>query len=248
MRRLVVVALVAVLAAGLVIWRLSGPGLVVGPVALGGTRPVTVGSCRVPAGPVAAVLSERRNSGAPGFDGVLRSIALYETAHGQQARSFSVVQVDGSGPDTDTISLRLGSRGAMVRNLRRMVEGQRATDPEADVLAALATAATEVRRAGGAGTVLLQDSGLSTAGALDLRRPPAEMPSGLPDLSGLTVILDGVGDVVAPQPPLPDRAAFRQRWTQIARAAGAACVALTGAQRTTAPRDAGLPPVSLVRF
>jgi outer membrane protein OmpA-like peptidoglycan-associated protein len=118
------------------------------------------------------------------------------------------------------------------------LQGVRSTTPEANPLKALALASDAVRSRGAAGTVVLADSGLQTTDALDytkdgmLLAEPQELADAvkakgqLPNLTGMTVALTGIGDTVAPQQPLDTatRTRLQEQWRALMTAAGAACV------------------------
>ena len=83
-------------------------------------------------------------------------------------------------------------------------------------------------------TLIVVSSGLSTAGAVDMRQVGWDMnPAGistqlkheglLPDMTGWRVIFSGLGDTAGRQPPLPlpQRTALTALWTAICHAAGA---------------------------
>jgi len=102
------------------------------------------------------------------------------------------------------------------------------------------------------------DSGLQTVDPLDFRQEfltasPTDISNWLkvngllPDLAGRTVLLAGLGDTAAPQPALNDalRRGLVAIWRQIAREAGASCVATVTAPAVGAALE-GLPPVSVV--
>ena len=143
--------------------------------------------------------------------------------------------------------------------LERAVRSAAAHSPESDLLAALGRAAQQLERAPGRPTVLVVDSGLSTAGALDFRNPgllnadPADLAASLaragdlPDLSGLHVVFQGLGATAPPQPSLGAvaREKLIDTWTAIAREAGALEVSIERGSSGRAP-DEDLPPVSVV--
>jgi len=136
---------------------------------------------------------------------------------------------------------------------RGAVGATRAKEPEANPLQALTLAAAS---AGPGGTVVLVDSGVQTVAPLDFHVPglldadPAAVAqqlstSGyLPDLSGRTVVLAGIGYTAAPQAPLDDRrrANLVRIWEKIVSAAGAKEQTVTAPN--TAAALAGVPPVS----
>jgi OmpA-OmpF porin, OOP family len=132
----------------------------------------------------------------------------------------------------------------------------RADNGQADPLAALSLASAA---AGRRGTVVLMDSGLQTVPPLNFAAADlldasissvvAQLRTAgeLPQLSGQTVILDGIGYTAAPQPPLDQdqRDDLIELWQQIATAAGAARVQVVRTPNT-GPAAAGLPAVSIV--
>jgi OmpA-OmpF porin, OOP family len=130
-----------------------------------------------------------------------------------------------------------------------------ADQPESDPLAALDTAARTVHARGKTGTVVLVDSGVQTSGALRYQSGDLLLASGtdvvahlrsagqLPDLSGMTVLLVGLGDTAAPQARLDTATRNRlvEQWSAISSAAGADCVEvdtqpLTGVPPSSSPR------------
>jgi outer membrane protein OmpA-like peptidoglycan-associated protein len=131
---------------------------------------------------------------------------------------------------------------------------------EVDLLSAMETAAREMRADGNAeGTLFVIDSGLSTAGRLDMARLPILSTANdkvirqlageqdLPNLAGFTVIFQGLGDVAAPQDrlPTPMRRALVALWATIANESGAACTVVDDSVLGK-PAVAGAPPVSRV--
>src|SRR4029077_8318458 len=108
------------------------------------------------------------------------------------------------------------------------------------------------------GTVVLGDSGLPTVAPLDFHvsglldaDPDAavqELSSSgyLPDLSGRTVVLAGIGYTAAPQSPLDDRRRLNlvHIWQKIVTGAGAKVQTVTSPN--TAPAMTDVPAVSTV--
>ncbi|WP_214403003.1 OmpA family protein [Pseudonocardia lacus] len=155
-------------------------------------------------------------------------------------------------------------RGAAVAELRVEAEERlgslRADDPEVDLLAGFDLAARALAGQPGPRSIVVLDSLLQTAGALRfpdhggalLSADPVTVADRLgaagtlPDLAGVTVVLVGAGDTVAPQEPLPPpaRAALIALWTEVLRRAGASVVVMEAPVAATA--GTGLPPVSTV--
>lgn len=227
--------------------------------------------CPVPPGPVAVAISGRANSPAPTLppsaEQILRD-SVYDVPIGESGPPISLVEIDGRpslvagaafASDAEFPQAVDQDRDTFLADFSAAASGVRATEPEADVLSALATAARAARDGGAAGTVVLVDSGLQTVAPLDFTQPgmldaaPAEVAGFLagsgeiPDLSGLTVLLAGIGDTAAPQPPLgvARQAALVDLWTEIARRGGADCVHAASTPRGSDPVT-GVPPVSTV--
>ncbi|WP_154697549.1 OmpA family protein [Lentzea guizhouensis] len=153
--------------------------------------------------------------------------------------------------------LRYGQTG---REFAQKAAEVRAEQPEADVLAALDTAA----RANGSGSgrgglVVLVDSGLSTTGAVSFDQNTTidvEIPElvqslrdkgHLPDLTGKAVVFVGIGEVAPPQEKLrpAQRRHLTELWKAIATASGASCVLAVDQVSLGNPPD-GLPRVRTV--
>ena len=110
-----------------------------------------------------------------------------------------------------------------------------AEKPESDMLSALSLAASSLAHASGDRTILVVDSGISTAGAMafqntGLLEPHADVDAmvervrsagALPDLTGATVRWFGLGSVEDPQPLLDTAAKSRLKnlWTKLITAA-----------------------------
>lgn len=110
-----------------------------------------------------------------------------------------------------------------------------AEKPESDMLSALSLAASSLAHASGDRTILVVDSGVSTAGAMafqntGLLEPHADVDAmiermrsagTLPDLTGVTVRWFGLGSVEEPQPLLDTAAKNRLKnlWTKLITAA-----------------------------
>jgi outer membrane protein OmpA-like peptidoglycan-associated protein len=119
--------------------------------------------------------------------------------------------------------------------------GNQANTGQLDVLSALAEA---VSTTSSPGTLIVVSSGLSTAGAFDLRQigwdaVPSSLAAqlraqkGLPDLAGWRVIFSGLGDVAGRQRalPLPQQVTLESYWIAICRASGAAACSVDNTPR-----------------
>ncbi|WP_346619207.1 OmpA family protein [Blastococcus montanus] len=197
-----------------------------------------------PSGAMAIVVGARSNSAEPvlgGAAGDAREAALASQAH------LSIVVADGAPFQLDGAGALLArDENAVVqpqdrdRNralIDQLVAEAAARTPESDLLAALDLAARALGAAADRRTLVVVDSGLSTAGALDFATQPALLDAdpralaaqlddagALPDLAGIDVVFAGLGDVAAPQQALPraQRENLVALWTAIAEAAGAA--------------------------
>jgi outer membrane protein OmpA-like peptidoglycan-associated protein len=231
---------------------------------------VTVAGCTAPvpsdpSGGVAIVLGARSNTPEPELLGVARQVAL----NAVDTRSpVSLVVADGEPfvvtadePDADGKTAGAAGKPEMDDRdaLEDAVTSAAARSQESDLLGALGVAAKELDGAPGRPTLLVVDSGLSTTGALDFRKPgllnadPADLAASvarsgdLPDLSGLHVVFQGLGETAPPQPSLGAvaREKLIDTWTAIAREAGALEVSIDRSSSDRSP-DEDLPPVSVV--
>ena len=233
----------------------------------GGGAPL---SCPIPVAPMAIAVGVRANQPSGDLPSAVRSAAQSVVAgasdRGAKPR-FSVVTVDGrpSVAGSATYQTDAGNaiaaqddQNAFLQSLGQELGNVRAQNPEVDDLAALDVAGRAV--AGNTpGTVVLVDSGLQTMPPLDFRQPGQlgapvadtveflRSSRALPTLQGATVVLSGLGDTAAPQAALSpaQRTSLVSLWTEIAKAAGASCVAVVDEPRSgEAPTD--VPPVSVV--
>ncbi len=218
-----------------------------------------------PTGGLAVVVGARANMPPAELHGVAAQVL--DNAVESQA-FVSLVVADGAPYALDTHQLettgadddaRRASEAANRRALEEEIAAASARTPETDLLAALGLAAAEIAAAPGRHTLLVVDSGLSTAGAMDFRQSglldadPADLVASLeaagalPDLSGVHVAFQGLGDTAAPQTDLGPaaRAQLADLWTAVALAAGAVDVnvEMTPLEGEPVP---GLPVVSVV--
>jgi OOP family OmpA-OmpF porin len=217
--------------------------------------------------PLALAVSHRANSPAELPSQVRQMVArsIAAVPGGSSGPTISLINVDGT-PSVYTSANyqpidsnefgRADQDSEFLTGFDQSTSAMLANDPEVDVLAALEEAAVAAGRPG-AGTLVLVDSGLSTTGVLDftvpgfLDAPPAEVVAflrahdALPDLTGLTVILVGLGEVAKPQPQLGARKrSVIELWSAIAHET-AACVTVLEIARPAEP-VANVLPVSLV--
>jgi len=172
-----------------------------------------------------------------------------------QAREVSLTprRADGQvdyGPD------RNSELAANLKKVQQLVSRAAASKPF-DLLSMIAQA---VRVTSHAGTLLVISSGLSTAGAFDLRQvgwganPYAAAVAlnrrkQLPRLTGWHIIFSGLGDTAGrqPAPPLPQRTQLTRYWRAICQVAGAASCTVDQVTRPD-PRSHSTTPVPVVQF
>jgi len=217
-------------------------------------------------GPVVFVVSGRRDSPAPAVTGRMGSAITAAADHGSP---LGIVDLDGSprlikagrfsDPSAGNTTARDAARESFENGVAAAIAGTRARAPHADVLDALDVAGRAVHAAcGHGGTIFVEDSGLQEIGPVDFRQPdllaavPQDVASflarshELPDLSGITVWLIGIGDTAPPQ----QRLSISQRrnliaiWSAIIHAAGG--TARVDATPRSGPAPAGVPTVLTV--
>ncbi|MGY1621062.1 OmpA family protein [Geodermatophilus sp. SYSU D00965] len=218
-----------------------------------------------PTGGVAFVVGARNNMPAVHLDG--QALEALDTAVEDQSL-VAIVVADGEPNLLGTKQLIAEGATSQARqaskeeNRQEVIDGltsARAEDEETDLLAAIDLAVRSIESAHGDRTVVVIDSGLSTAGALDFREPglldasPDTLAADraeagyLPDLEGVRVVFQGIGDTFAPQVPLerPQRMNLVAIWTAIIRAASDVDVVIQQTPLTKAPAN-GLPWVTPV--
>jgi outer membrane protein OmpA-like peptidoglycan-associated protein len=211
------------------------------------------------AGALAVVVGSHSNMPPPVLAG--RAASVVDMAVGQQSR-FSLIVADGAPFQETTTGL---PQRADRRAIEEAVTAARAQTAESDLLGALHLAAGALAGQRGLRTLVVLDSGLSTAGALRFTTPgtldahPQELAETLgdahqlPDLSGVSVVFQGLGDTAAPQQPLDPirRAQLVAIWSAVARQAGATSVqvertSLEGTPLEGDPAAPAMPPVTPV--
>jgi hypothetical protein len=173
---------------------------------------------REPTGAVSFVVGARSNMPAPQPDGQAR--AVLDSAIENQSYASVVVAdgepflLDGDGPLHITGAndvAREQSKEANRQAVLAAIDSAEAETPETDLLTALSLARRSISGESGAHTIVVVDSGLSTKAPLDFTQPglleaePQEVADSLavagalPDLSGATVVAQGLGDTAPPQ-------------------------------------------------
>ena len=194
-----------------------------------------------PTGAAAFVVGARSNMPAPRLDG--RAMGVLDRAVEKQSLA-AVVVADGEPSVLGTMSLVVEGATSQARdasrkdNRRAVLDGiatARADDPEADLLAGLDLAARSIRSVETLPhAIAVIDSGLSTVAPLDFTQPglleadPDEVAASLaaagelPDLAGMEVTFQGLGDTAAPQESLSiaQRANLVAIWRAVVEAAG----------------------------
>lgn len=187
-----------------------------------------------------------------------------------------VIAVDGApttaigagavlGSDSPSTAQREMENDAQVAQVVAAIGSSQAKSPEADTLGAIAYAARSLTAApDGTRTVIVADSGLSTAGVLDFTNAGTLTADAdeiaayyaernlLPDLSSIDqIVWYGIGDVAGDQATLDNatRSNLRSIWTAVLNAAGCANVRFdeTPTAAGDGTQEAGeLPAVSAV--
>jgi outer membrane protein OmpA-like peptidoglycan-associated protein len=173
-----------------------------------------------PTAATAFVVGGRGNMPQPRLDGDAREAA----ARAVDAEAMaSVVVADGKPSVLDSRWLRITGATSHARDATRQenrakietgIRSARADDEESDLLAALDLAAREVSSIDGPREIVVVDSGLATAGEIDFTQPglldaePEDVVADLqasdmlPNLCGIRVTVQGLGDTASPQDPL----------------------------------------------
>ncbi|TQN42127.1 outer membrane protein OmpA-like peptidoglycan-associated protein [Blastococcus colisei] len=220
-----------------------------------------------PTGGLSIVVGARNNMPAPALSGAA-SEAIESALVSQSHLSVVVAdgapfQLDGAGAlvarDENSI-VQKQDRDQNRELIERALGEAQAKTEETDLLAALLLAARSLSSVDGEVTIVIVDSGLSTTGALNFAAQPELLDADpetlaaalaeageLPDLSGVDVVFSGLGDVVAPQEPLPaaQRANLIAIWTAIVKTAAAPNVRVEEAPLSETPAR-GLPRVTPV--
>jgi hypothetical protein len=218
-----------------------------------------------PGGVLAVVVGAHSNAPDPELTGA--AAAARDLAVAQQSY-FSLVVADGapyqtggSGPlvaDGSTSTARAEQHEAGRRHVDDMVEQAVAMTPETDLITAMDLVVQTLQGEPGLHTLVVVDSGLSTTGPLDFRRPglldadPVEVADSmgdagtLPDLRGFSVVFQGLGVTSAPQQELDPARRVRlvEIWKAVVERAGA--VAVKVEPGSPGDPDPGLPVVTPV--
>ena len=229
-------------------------------------RPASMPRVCTKNGPVVFVVGGRQNSPAPVLTGIMQGAASRAVREGS---AIGLVDLDGnprltlagafSDPGANAVAVQV-AQPHFLGSLASAIVDTRAAYGHANVLNALNVAGHAIRAAcPHGGTIYLEDSGLQETGLVNFRQVgmlgavPADVVSflahqhDLPYLTGITVVLTGVGDTAPPQLPL----SISQQnnvvaiWSAIAKAGGATSVQVDPAP-LSGPAPAHVPPVLLV--
>ena len=185
-----------------------------------------------PAG-IAFVVGDRANSALP--DAV--ALARHVPSTMPVGSVITVTGIDGSPDGVSQPSFTLVDQGDSYDNsdellggvsrVKRELAGAHATSAQADVLGAISTAARSISTVNGVRTIVIDDSMISTASALQFQNHlltadptavAAAVPSSLlPDLRGDAVVLINEGDTAGNQAPLSetDRRVLKTIWAKV---------------------------------
>jgi outer membrane protein OmpA-like peptidoglycan-associated protein len=211
-------------------------------------------------GALAIVVGAHANAPAPELGGDAAAALDMAVAQGSYV---SVVVADGAPHQYgDPEQLTAGGTAADRQRIVDTVADAVPQSPESDLLGALQLAAGSIAGEPGMHSVVVVDSGLSTTGALDFTEPgvlgadPQYVADSLgdlqvlPDLTGASVVFQGLGETTAPQEELnpSHRAHLTAIWRAIAEKAGAVTVAVEPSppSPSTAPIPGALPAVTTV--
>ncbi|WP_198588049.1 OmpA family protein [Geodermatophilus chilensis] len=216
------------------------------------------------------MVGARSNMPAPQLGG--RAMGVLDRAVANQSLA-AIVVADGEPSVLGTMSLVVeggtsqGRDASRNDNRRAVLDGiaaARADDPEADVLTGLDLAARSIRSVETLPhEIAVIDSGLSTVAPLDFTQPglleadPQEVADtlqrigALPDLEGMDVTFQGLGDTAAPQEPLgiAQRDNLAAIWEAVIEAAGGEMEVEHAPLEGDSPSDGGraaLPEVRIV--
>lgn len=134
--------------------------------------------------------------------------------------------------------------------LSTLLQSYQAQSSEADLVAAIGATVRKLSHIEGNKTLIIADSMIATSGLLDFQKvslnaSPEDVAEALlntgllPDLSGYTVIVFGLGETVAPQAELQDRSNLEAIWRAVFEVSGTTNVTFRydGMRIQTADRD-----------
>lgn len=187
------------------------------------------------------VVGARANSPVPNLPASVKAM-IHDAAVG--GKQIQVIRLDGQPSLALQATFATSGQNAQIRNrdlesfvsqTEQVIGSLQPKAPQADVLGAL-TMAAKITPDGG--TVVLMDSGLPTTGPISFQdqgmfgADPTQVASFLqaqsllPDFSGKSVVLVGLGNTAAPQPTLPPNIQTQiiKLWKTIATQGHAACI------------------------
>ena len=220
-------------------------------------------------GSVAIIASNRSNQQR--FD-LLSSEQITSAINDHMGGTFYIISADGvprlvASIDSTSKARNSNARKKEPRKYELSVLAAMLTPaetPESDMLSALSLAASSLAHASGDRTILVVDSGVSTAGAMafqntGLLEPHADVDAmiermrsagTLPDLTGVTVRWFGLGSVEEPQPLLDTAAKNRLKnlWTKLITAANGEVVFDDAPMMKVTGEDLPVTPVPVGAF
>jgi OmpA-OmpF porin, OOP family len=220
--------------------------------------------CVQPKAPLALAIGARANSPSP--NAALGKLSPLISSAASAQVPITVIRIDGQPQEifSQSFTTDAGNSGSRQQDLDNFLQGlgnviaQKLTAraPQADTLTAL-TLAAQATTPGS--NVVLVDSGLQTVAPLSFQESglldavPSDVVNFLrddkllPNLKGRHVLLMDLGYTVSPQPPLDleQQQNVTAIWEQIAKAAGASCVAVDSQPPGSATLS-NVPPVSVV--
>ncbi len=167
--------------------------------------------------------------------------------------------IDSRYKDADPQKLALDASNRTIQLLTRL-QNVKANTPEIDTLSSLRLAVRSLSSApiGTQKVMVIVDSGLNTCGLMDFRNnllsgdaetiaAALEEMQAIPDLSGIQIVWQQMGDVTAPQEPLSPRqlSQLKAIWSAII-ARGGGTLTIVDAPPLSAESDDTLPEVSTV--
>lgn len=204
---------------------------------------------------------------------VLNSATVADAIYGSTAScgSVTVVVNDGAPYAATSYDISMPKQGlsdtkraeiaqAQASQIISVLSSAKAYTSEVDTLTAISLAARSLESAQGEKAILILDSGLSTYGYMDFTQnllradrqtvvDYLKQNKALPDLSGISAVWVGMGDVSGAQQALTPSAleALKELWTQVLNEAGVSSVTFTS-DLPGKPAEDGLPYVSPVQI
>jgi outer membrane protein OmpA-like peptidoglycan-associated protein len=221
-----------------------------------------------PAGNTVVVIGNRANMPAPVIGGTAAE-TLRKAIQSQD--KISVVIVSGQPKQIGTLATTSSCDSKMAcdpvwdgfqKRIQAVIARNRAIQPEADTLGAIATAARQLQSTSGSKHLIVIDSGLQTAGDMPLQYPGALETDpnavaqslaanlALPNLRDVDVQFNGLGSTFAPQSTPGQSVISRLEllWTAVLKASAPKTLHIDTAPLSDNPPAENLPSVTPVSF